>query len=302
MERPAGVAALPLGAAAALRAQAVISSPAEAVAELVANSLDAGAREVHVELDLAPGGLALAVRDDGEGIRAADLPLLGRRNATSKGPGSTAAAGTEVSKVLGYRGEALACLCEAASEVEVTSRAVGSFETHACLLRGGGMPQHGLALEQRKRQGTTVVVSGLFAAQPVRRKALAAAGWVLGQVGAVCPGCGCWPQNLPTCQARCSAKQACWQPLKVSCWRHAAATLLIRLQATILFLRSELIMHPVGGPRPRRRLQREADRCKEAVLRLALLRADVTFTVFDRGRKTFLLRMLRVSIHSPVGC
>ncbi|KAL4436600.1 hypothetical protein ABPG75_003739 [Micractinium tetrahymenae] len=216
MQRPRAVAALPTAAAAALRAQAVISGPAEAVAELVANSLDAGAREVHVELDLAPGGLALAVRDDGTGLQAADLPLLGRRHATSKTLGSSAATAVGGAQVLGYRGEALAAICEAAAEVEVTSRAAGSFETHACLLRGSTMAQHGLALEQHGRQGTTVVVRDLFAAQPVRRKALATAG-----------------------------------------------------------------------------LQREADRCKEAAVRLALLRPDVTFTVFDRGRKAFLLRMLR---------
>lgn len=180
MERPAEVVALPPSAAAAVRAQAIVSSPAEAVAQLVANSLDAGAREVHVELDLAPGGLALVVRDDGSGIRAADLPLLGRRHATSRGWGSPAAAELQTVRILGYRGEAFAALCASAAEVQVTSRAAGSFETHACLLRGGNMQQHGLALEQRKRHGTTVTVRGLFAAWPVRWKALVSTGWVLG--------------------------------------------------------------------------------------------------------------------------
>lgn len=189
MQRPSSLAALPPAAATALRAQAIISSPAEAVAELVANSLDAGAREVHVELDLAPNGLALAVRDNGAGIRAVDLPLLGCQRATCKGGCSAIAARTETYNMFGYRGEALVAICAAAAEVEVTSRAAGSFETHACLLRRGSMAQHWLTLEQRVRQGTTVVVRGLYDAHPVRRKALATAGWVLDNVGAGPRGC-----------------------------------------------------------------------------------------------------------------
>lgn len=42
------------------------------------------------------------------------------------------------------------------------------------------------------------------------------------------------------------------------------------------------------------RLQREADRCREAVLRMSLLRPHITFTLFDRGRRAFTLRLLKV--------
>jgi len=44
-----------------------------------------------------------------------------------------------------------------------------------------------------------------------------------------------------------------------------------------------------------RRLQREVERCREVVLRLALLRPGITFTLYDRTRRAFQLRMLRVS-------
>ncbi len=37
------------------------------------------------------------------------------------------------------------------------------------------------------------------------------------------------------------------------------------------------------------------DRCREIVFRLALVRPDITFTLFDKGRKSFLLRLLKVS-------
>ena len=42
------------------------------------------------------------------------------------------------------------------------------------------------------------------------------------------------------------------------------------------------------------RLQREVDRCVEAVLRLALLRPGVAFTVLDRQRGSVVLRLLGV--------
>lgn len=41
-------------------------------------------------------------------------------------------------------------------------------------------------------------------------------------------------------------------------------------------------------------LQREADRCRDVVLRMALLRPSVTFTLFDRGRRAFVLRLIKV--------
>ena len=50
----------------AVRSAQAVSSPAHAALELVYNSLDAGATEVAVALDL--GALALSVRDNGRGV------------------------------------------------------------------------------------------------------------------------------------------------------------------------------------------------------------------------------------------
>jgi hypothetical protein len=53
------------------------SDPRKAVAELVQNSLDAGARNVDVRRERVRGRVCLVVRDDGQGV----LPELGRREA-----------------------------------------------------------------------------------------------------------------------------------------------------------------------------------------------------------------------------
>lgn len=174
---PRRIAPVPAPAHSLVRSQAVVGSVHEALTELVANSLDAGASEINAELRLEAACLSLRVADNGGGIRAASMPLLGQRFASSKHPGSGAAADAPPA-LLGYRGEALAALREAAAAVEVTSRAAGCFETHTVTLRGGTQPAAppALAMEQRCRQGTVVTVRGLFANQPVRLKALLTAG------------------------------------------------------------------------------------------------------------------------------
>lgn len=154
----------PLPCVGALRGGVAIAGLAQAVEECVCNSLDAGASEVHVELDAA--ALSFRVADDGAGIPQASLAALGSRGATSKLPGAA---------TLGFHGEALAALVECAV-VEVTSRAAGSFETYTKVLSGGGTARLGLALEQRVQRGTVVHVRDLFHNAPVRRKALLSAG------------------------------------------------------------------------------------------------------------------------------
>jgi len=49
-------------------------------------------------------------------------------------------------------------------------------------------------------------------------------------------------------------------------------------------------------------LQREADRCRDVVLRLALLRPAVTFTLFDRSRRAFVLRLIKVGAGACGSC
>jgi len=152
----------------------VIERPASIVKELVENSLDAGAREVHVHLE-AGGRDRIVVRDDGVGMVAADAERACLRHATSKlrriedltGIGS-----------LGFRGEALASIA-AIAEVEITTRAIG--EATGTRVR----VEHGVVREVAPTgapPGTSISVSALFAAVPARRKFLRSAETELGHI------------------------------------------------------------------------------------------------------------------------
>lgn len=128
---------------------------AQAVEQVCANSIDAGARNVAVHFDAAQ--LVATVSDDGIGIPAASFPSLGVRFCSSKAAGSacssarlggqaaaaahvTSAAGasqptlTHDSGTLGFRGVFLASLAEVA-RVEIVSKATGAFETHRKVLQ-----------------------------------------------------------------------------------------------------------------------------------------------------------------------
>lgn len=84
MERPGVIAPLPGALAAALHAAPLLPDLPSAVAELVANSLDAGARTVRVLLAAAGDPLSFTVEDDGAGVAPADFPALATAGCTSK--------------------------------------------------------------------------------------------------------------------------------------------------------------------------------------------------------------------------
>ena len=80
----------------------MIERPASVVKELVENAIDAGARNVRI--DIHGGGLGLIrVSDDGAGISEQDLWLACQRHATSKLPDDD----LNLVQTLGFRGEAL---------------------------------------------------------------------------------------------------------------------------------------------------------------------------------------------------
>src|SRR6204780_2164992 len=80
----------------------VIERPAAAVRELVENALDAGAKQITV--DIADGGRSLIrVSDDGGGMDREELVAALDRHATSKLPDDDLL----LIKHLGFRGEAL---------------------------------------------------------------------------------------------------------------------------------------------------------------------------------------------------
>src|SRR5579883_830804 len=111
--------ALPADVVERIAAGEIIERPASVVKELLENALDAGARDLRIEV--RGGGLhMIRVSDDGQGIPEDELERVCQRHTTSK-----ISAFEDLSRLhtLGFRGEALASIA-AISEVTILSRAI----------------------------------------------------------------------------------------------------------------------------------------------------------------------------------
>ena len=140
----------------------VIERPASVVKELVENSLDAGARQIEVEIE-AGGVGKIRVSDDGCGMSEADVRMAVLRHATSK-IRSADDLMTVVS--LGFRGEALPSIASV-SRFSLLSRQTGVELGTRIDLEGGQV----LAVEECGTEfGTRVLISDLFFNTPVRLK------------------------------------------------------------------------------------------------------------------------------------
>jgi DNA mismatch repair protein MutL len=142
----------------------VVERPASVVKELVENSLDAGARELRVEVQR--GGVALVkVTDDGHGMSREDALLSLERHATSK---LRSKEDLETIRTLGFRGEAIPSIASV-SRFRLMTREREALEGTEIVVDGGRMRE---ARDAGCPPGTVVEVRELFFNVPARRKFL----------------------------------------------------------------------------------------------------------------------------------
>jgi len=142
----------------------VVERPASVVKELVENAIDAGARDVQVEVR-AGGKQYIRVTDDGCGVPAAEVELAFHRHSTSK---LTTADDLARITTLGFRGEALASIA-AVSQMTFVTRATDEPVGTLLRLEGGRVVTR---QESGRPPGAAVTVENLFFNVPARRKFL----------------------------------------------------------------------------------------------------------------------------------
>ena len=155
---------LPPHVADLIAAGEVVERPASAVKELIENSIDAGAKNITVEI--RSGGIPyIRVTDDGCGMSPSDAGTAFLRHATSK---LRDAAGLEAIFSLGFRGEALAAIASV-SRIELLTRESGAPSGTRVTLDRGDIQEMG---EAGCPEGTTIIVRDLFFNTPARLKFL----------------------------------------------------------------------------------------------------------------------------------
>ncbi|XP_049657153.1 PMS1 protein homolog 1 isoform X2 [Accipiter gentilis] len=146
-----------------LSSSQVITSVVSVVKELIENSLDANATNIDIKLENY-GFNKIEVRDNGNGIKVADVAVMAIKHYTSK---ISSSEDLERLTTYGFRGEALGSIC-CISEVLITTKtADDDFSTQYALDSNGHItskkPSH-------LGQGTTVTVLKLFKNLPVRKQ------------------------------------------------------------------------------------------------------------------------------------
>lgn len=140
----------------------VIERPASVVKELVENSIDAGSRQITIEIE--ESGLKLIqITDNGEGIAQEDVALSLRRHATSKIKNQS-----DLFRIrtLGFRGEAIPSI---ASISKFTVKTAVAGEAHGTLLVANGGEIEKVEPVSTP-VGTKIKVENLFFNTPARLK------------------------------------------------------------------------------------------------------------------------------------
>lgn len=142
----------------------VVSRPASAVKELIENAMDAGAKNITVEIK--NGGISfLSVTDDGSGIEEDDILTAFMPHATSK-----IASAKDLGSIMtyGFRGEALSSIA-AVSRITLVTKTLDADEAVKLELEGGEVKGSETV---GAKTGTHIAVSDIFFNTPARYKFL----------------------------------------------------------------------------------------------------------------------------------
>ena len=144
----------------------VVDRPASVLKELIENSLDAGASQIDVEVEVG-GTKRVLVRDNGSGIAQEDMALALDSHATSK---IYDLDDLEAVSTLGFRGEALASI-GSVSRLTLTANTIDQADQGWKAMSVGRDMEIEVTPAARPK-GTSVDVEDLFFNTPARRKFL----------------------------------------------------------------------------------------------------------------------------------
>lgn len=142
----------------------IIENPASIVKELVENSIDAGAKNITIEIKNSPTEY-IRITDDGIGINEDEIEKAFLRHSTSK-----LRSIEDLYKIssLGFRGEALASISNI-SKINLITKTSNSENAIEAII------EHGRVLEKNPigmPNGTTFIIRDVFYNTPVRKKFL----------------------------------------------------------------------------------------------------------------------------------
>lgn len=144
----------------------IIENPASVVKELLENSIDAGAKNITVEIKNSPTDF-IRITDDGCGFKADEIELAFMRHSTSK---LSKIEDLEELTTLGFRGEALASISSIAKIRLLTKNSEDLAGTSTKIENGKIIEQSNVGMPH----GSTFYVEDIFYNTPVRKKFLRA--------------------------------------------------------------------------------------------------------------------------------